>query len=314
MSNQRPTISVIVAAPPGKEDILSVATVREFSADLEIIIARGRQPSVQRNRAVVEAEGEFIYFLDDDSVPLPGNLKRALRHFADPNVHLVGGPNLCPKDAPPLERAFGEVMGSWLAFGPSAARYRKLGEARESGEKELILCNMMIRKSEFLKHGGFDEALYPNEENALMDALQDDGGMLIYDPEFVVHRRPRSSMGAFGKMLMTYGRGRAEQFRLHPTLGSAPNFVPPLFCLYLVLTPFLPLWMLSPLALYAVVVLAQAVALNSCIVCSLPRLVPLIVMCHVFYGLGFWNGLFTSLKTGGGSRSVRVELEKVARS
>ena len=28
---------------------------------------------------------------------------------------------------------------------------------------------------------------------------------------------------------MTYGRGRAEQFRLHPTPGSALNFVPPLF-------------------------------------------------------------------------------------
>jgi len=44
---------------------------------------------------------------------------------------------------------------------------------------------------------------------------------------------------------MTYGRGRAEQFRLHPTPGSAMNFVPPLFVLYLVLLILLKL--LQPL-------------------------------------------------------------------
>ena len=90
-----------------------------------------------------------------------------------------------------------------------------------------------------LELGGFNEALYPNEENALMDELQKRGGKLIYDPQLVVHRRPRSNLKAFAKMLLTYGRGRAEQFRLHPTPGSALNFVPPLFCVYLLALPFL---------------------------------------------------------------------------
>ncbi|MBG85358.1 MAG: glycosyl transferase family 2 [Verrucomicrobiales bacterium] len=312
MSKKKPSISVIVAAPPGQELIRSVEAVQRMGVKLEIIIARGKQPSVQRNRAVAKAKGDLIYFLDDDSVPLKENLERAKEHFGDPAVHLVGGPNLCPADAPKLERAFGDVMGSWLAFGPSAARYRKIGKVRESSEKELILCNMMIRKSEFVDKGGFDEALYPNEENALMDAIQNDGGKLIYDPEFVVHRRPRSTMRAFMRMLMTYGRGRAEQFRLHPTLGSAPNFVPPLFCLYLLLTPFLPTILLWPLALYAFAVIAQALPIHTCIVCSLPRLIPLIVLCHVFYGLGFWKGLFTKLEKVERRDDVPVELERLA--
>src|SRR6185503_133113 len=58
-------------------------------------------------------------------------------------------------------------------------------------------------------------------------------------PQFLVHRRPRPTLKAFCKMLLTYGRGRAEQFRLHPTPGSALNFVPPLFVLYLALIPVL---------------------------------------------------------------------------
>ena len=129
-----------------------------------------------------------------------------------------------------LEQVFALVLASWLAFGPSRARYAPVGQVRETSEKELILCNLMARREPLLELGGFNEALYPNEENALMDELQKRGGKLIYDPELLVHRRPRSSLRAFARMLMTYGRGRAEQFRLHPTLGSALNFVPPLFC------------------------------------------------------------------------------------
>ena len=53
---------------------------------------------------------------------------------------------------------------------------------------------------------------------------------LIYDPQIIVQRHPRPTLPAFIKMLLSYGRGRAEQFRLHHA-GSALNFVPPLFCL-----------------------------------------------------------------------------------
>ena len=291
-----PLITVIIPTRPGDESPPALAAAKALDhsdSRLEIIVARGKQPSVQRNTALRAAKGDLIYFLDDDSLPLPDNLSRALAHFADPKIVMVGGPNLCPPDAPPLEQAFAATMGTWLAFGPSRARYTPVGKVRASGEKELILCNLMGRREALLAAGGFDEALYPNEENALMDELQKQGGVLLYDPEFIVHRRPRRTFGAFCKMLMNYGRGRAEQFRLHPTLGSAPNFVPPLFLLYLVLTPFLPTLLLWPLALYAIAVLGQTLASSSHCLFNAARVAPLIVVSHVFYGLGFWKGLFT---------------------
>ena len=41
----------------------------DYPADkCEVILARGKQPSAQRNRAVERAQGELIYFLDDDSM------------------------------------------------------------------------------------------------------------------------------------------------------------------------------------------------------------------------------------------------------
>jgi len=284
---------------------------------LEIIVARGKQPAIQRNAALKAAQGELIYFLDDDSRAPPENLRQALAHFANPRVKMLGGPNLCPPNAPPLEQVFGVVLGSWLAFGPSRARYDSVGSARASSEKELILCNLMARRADLLELGGFNESLYPNEENALMDELQKRGATLIYDPQFIVHRRPRPTLRAFCRMLFTYGRGRAEQFRLHPTPGSALNFVPPLFCVYVVAASILALRLgavvFLPLALYVAAVLAQTIvsALGKGFVRSGLAL-PLLVASHVFYGLGFWRGLFTTLKSPGEKRASEVLLEKVA--
>lgn len=315
-----PLVTIIIPTKPGQEDIPAVTAARRLDYPkerLEILVARGRQPSVQRNTALRAARGELIYFLDDDAVAEPGNLRRAAQHFADAQVKMLGGPNLCPPDAPLLEQVFAVVLGSWLAFGPSRARYDSVGEARATGEKELILCNMMARRDAVLELGGFDEALYPNEENALMDELQRRGGKLIYDPLFIAHRRPRRTLGSFCKMLMTYGRGRAEQFRLHPTPGSALNFVPPLFCLYLVLAPvgagWIGEWAFVPLVAYALVVILQTLAsmgrkgfLRSLLA------MPLLVASHVFYGLGFWRGLTTRLKSPGAKPATEVKLDPMS--
>jgi succinoglycan biosynthesis protein ExoA len=316
-----PSITVLVAARPAQAEIKAVAASRalDYPADkLEILVARGTQPSAQRNAGLKAARGDLIYFLDDDSVPDTGNLSRAVAHFKDPKVQMVGGPSLCPREAPTIEQVFALVLASWLAFGPSRARYAAVGQVRETSEKELILCNQLARRQAILELGGFNEALYPNEENALMDELQERGGKLVYDPQVVVHRRPRSSLKAFARMLMTYGRGRAEQFRLHPTPGSALNFVPPFFCLYLLVVPLLlalaPVGklFLVPLGFYVLAVVAQvAVLAASGKLFQSVAAIPLIVLTHILYGLGFWRGLFTTLRTPGQRPPGQVVLETV---
>ena len=267
----------------------------------------------------------LIYFLDDDSQPRPVDLLQAVRHFEDSNVKMVGGPNLCPADAPALEQVFATVLSSWIAFGPSRARYISVGQPRSTSEKELILCNLIARRETLLAAGCFNEALYPNEENALMDDIQKQGGKLMYDPELIVHRRPRRSLQAFSRMLRNYGRGRAEQFRVNPTLGSMLNFAPPFFCLYLanllaLATLFLVLPLPSllltiaaiPLAAYAVVLLLQTLALvPSRGVRNATMAFPLLAWSHWMYGFGFWRGLFTQLKQDRTNAPVEVKLETV---
>ena len=157
-----------------------------------------------------------------------------------------------------------------------------------------------------------------------MDEIQRAGGKLLYDPQLFVFRRPRRTLAAFAKMLRTYGRGRAEQFRATPTLGSALNFVPPLFLVYLLTLPVVG-WInlgpaaawwrdlyLLPLWLYGMAVLVQVIALipSGGAVRGLCAL-PLIVLTHLLYGFGFWHGLFTRMKPPGTKSDMPVKLETV---
>jgi hypothetical protein len=107
-------------------------------------------------------------------------------------------------------------------------------------------------------------------------------------------------------MLLFYGGGRAYQFRLHPTLDSLPNFIPPLFCLYLLALPFLIavffsmkmalLLSLLPLALYLLAMLGQTICVAARSNLGLAVLaLPLMVLTNILYGLGFWRGLFIKI-------------------
>ena len=311
MNNDLPLVSVLIPVHPHKTEIKSAVAARQFDyprEKLEIVVVRTTDlsigPGVKRNAGLKVVRGELVYFLDDDSVAPSDNLNRAIKHFSDPTVKMVGGPSICPPDAPQFERVLGLVMGSWLAFGPSCARYRAVGKLRAAGEKKLISCNLITRRNVVLEVG-FDSKLWPNEENAMMDCLQKRGGKLLYDPDFFVHRRPRPDFHSYAKMLLFYGGGRAQQFRLHPAFASLPNFIPPLFCLYLLALPLLiglfcpPKWQMLfilPLALYILAVLIQTICVAARSKFSLAaRALPLIVLTNILYGLGFWRGLFMKI-------------------
>ena len=97
---------MLIAARPGQVEVKAAAAARAFdypAEKLEIIVARGKQPSVQRNAGLRAARGELIYFLDDDSVAQPGNLRR---NFLDlllgpaADYHLGPGPGQPQGDGP----------------------------------------------------------------------------------------------------------------------------------------------------------------------------------------------------------------------
>ncbi len=295
-----PRISIIIPVKPGgKVTALAAVAAADYPVDsVEVLIAEGRQPSRQRNLAVAASRGEIIYFLDDDSRVAPGFLRRCLRHFAEPSVAAVGGPSLTPDSDTRLQHAFAMVFTSPLGGGGMRNRYRRSGAARATTDQELILCNLSFRRDWFVACGGFDERLYPNEENELLERIGRAGGRLIHDPDLAVERSQRSTLGAFCRQLYGYGRGRGEQTVLSGIIKPA-TLVPALFVLYLALLPLgHKAVYYTPLLCYLILILAMTAAglvrsgrPQSALL--LPMLFPLFHICH---GLGMIRGLSSGKK------------------
>lgn len=299
-----PLVSIIIPVKPGgRVKALECVKWLDYPVErLEVFVSEGNQPSRQRNEAAAKAKGEILYFLDDDSCPVPDALKRMVGHFEDEKVAVVGGPSITPEVDTLFQRSFGAVLGSLLGGFSIRNRYRRVGEARVSSENELILCNLAFRKSAFIEEGGLNEGLYPNEENELMNRLQKNGNKLIHDPDAYVLRSQRNTLRAFVKQMLNYGRGRAEQTLVSPSSFRLSHLVPTMFLLYLLSTLFSKnLLYLVPLGCYLLI------NLSSSIYCSLKRkewrflyLLPsLYLIMHICYGAGMiWGGFRGLIRTG----------------
>jgi cellulose synthase/poly-beta-1,6-N-acetylglucosamine synthase-like glycosyltransferase len=235
MTEKLPLVSIIIPVKPGGYvKALNSVKLLDYPRDrMEVFIAEGCQPSRQRNEAAKEASGEILYFLDDDSCPHSYNLRRLAGHFAKSDVAVAGGPSITPDSDSFIQHCFSDIFTSLFGGGGVRNRYRKAGLARETTEKELILCNLAFRAGLFNEMGGLNERLYPNEENELMARLHHKDYRLIYDPEIFAFRSHRKRLYDFIKQNFRYGRGRMEQTILYPKSFSFMHIIPLLFWFYL---------------------------------------------------------------------------------
>lgn len=293
-------ISIIIPVGPNKSADSVIASLNRLDyskKEIEILIVEGTQPAKQRNEAIAKANGEVVFFFDDDVTVEPDIIKKMLRHFEDNKVAVVGGPNLTPNSDSFIQKCFGYIMESSFGTAGMHNRYKAGGIAREATERDLILCNLSARKSVLEKEGAFVESLYPNEENELFNRLQAKGHKLIYDPEAIVYHSRRSSVKAFIKQNFNYGRGRMEQTLIQPSSFNILFVAPTLFTSYLLLLPLIKDKIyLIPIFLYLLFSLAIGIKISwsNKDIRLLPLLPWMFSLVHVPYGLGFVYGLFSS--------------------
>jgi len=299
-----PTISVVIPVHPERttcDSIEALEAVDYPASKLEVILAKGSRPSAQRNRAAEQAQGEVLCFLDDDSVPAVGLFHRVSRHLQDDNVKAVGGPSLAPSPRNLLERATGLVLSSRFGTYRVKARYSSDGDMREARETDIILCNLFMKRSFFVECGGFDERLYPNEENELLQRIRQlhPGASIRYDPDAHVFRPPPRSFGAYARKIFGYGRGRMLQTLVRPDPGSVVFLLPLFLVAYFSGLPVL-VWKLGtsafvPIVLYLLIdVLAS---LKHSIAGRRPSLFPVLLMLYPLTHLAYGTGLLFEIPT-----------------
>jgi cellulose synthase/poly-beta-1,6-N-acetylglucosamine synthase-like glycosyltransferase len=191
-------------------------------------------------------------------------------------------------------------------------RYAAIGAVKQATEKDLILCNMMVRRKTFLKEGGFRKDLYPNEENEFLNRLLHSQYRLVYDPGAAVFRHRRKNLGDFCYQAFRYGRGRAQQMKVYPCLSDLVHLIPAFFLFYVLslLWALVPAWVPSwasvfitsplwryPFYLFLALSVGTGVSVISWHRNPLDILgVPLLIFLRqVFYGIGLLAGLATPI-------------------
>ncbi|MBO4544863.1 MAG: hypothetical protein J5773_03670, partial [Verrucomicrobia bacterium] len=80
------------------------------------------------------------------------------------------------------------------------------------------------------------------------------------------------------------------------------------FCLFILVTPFAPLWTAPLWGLYWLILLVQTLCIGK----GVRRLgvFPFLFLTHLLYGLGFWKGLFTHPKPRPQSTYDAIEISR----
>ena len=293
-----PTICVIIPVVPGGDISKVVESVRMMDypmEKLELIVVEGRNPSHQRNEAAKSAEGEILYFLDNDAIADRRLFRNVMAVYdEEENVSVVGGPSLTPETNTTMQKCFGYVLASIFGAYIAREKFLPLGLIRNATEKELILCNMAMVRELFEESGGFNTSLFPNEENEFLNRLNSRRFRIMYHPLAVVYKSQRTNFFLFSKQLFKYGRGRAEHFFIRPDFAEPAFGIPSAFVIYLVLLLFYHSnpYFFAPLGLYLLIVLLASVSIV--LAARNPRTLFFTLLAfpvlHISYGIGFLFG------------------------
>lgn len=178
------------------------------STPLHVVELPKVSPGQARNDVVQAARAPVLLFLDDDVEVLPDILVHTQEIMSDESVAVAGGPNLTPPTSPAFEHLAGQVLGSALGAGPVRHRYA-VGAPDVASERQLILCNLAVRRSVFAE-AQFDGDLHCAEENELLARLAQGGAKMVYRPELAVYHHRRQSLRSHLRQMAKYGLGRGQ--------------------------------------------------------------------------------------------------------
>jgi GT2 family glycosyltransferase len=245
------------------------------------------------------ATGEFIFFFDDDIIIPAGSIEKALETFQNnPDVQVVGGPNVTPPENGFIQYCFGFAHASPFVGLQTAARYRPVKNITKVSEKHLVTCNLAFR-AKTLKENLFNPQICPNEENELLGRLTHKGFLLAYNPEFFIYHHRRKTVKAYSKQIFNWGRGRTIHTVKQPSHFDPAFFVPLVFVLYLLSLIFLHAgWYFLPLAFYGILdlIFAAQTAWEYQNQPAFFTMLALFPLTHITYALGLVAGFFDAWK------------------
>lgn len=191
-------------------------------------------PAAKRTRAISDALGAILIFIDDDAYPTANFLAILETDFREEKVLAVGGPALTPPDDSFWAKVSGAVFLSSLSGG-YPGRYVPVGQKRLVQDWPSV--NFSIRKSIFVELEGFKSEYWPGEDTKLcLDLITKYPASIIYDPALIVFHHRRAGLFRHLKQIAGYGLHRGFFAKKYPATSCCfKYFLPSLFLLFVII-------------------------------------------------------------------------------
>ena len=186
----RDRFEVLVVDNGSRDKTLTIADSFKDLLNLKVLQRAGVRISALRNLGAHAAVGEILAFLDADCLAPADWLDRILALAPTDGVGILGAHYLLPADS------------SWV--GRTWHRYQ---EAPKSGEVSHVPAgDLIMRREDFLKLGGFDETIQTNEDYELCDRARKAGMRVRSFPQIgVIHLGTAQSLRVFFRKQAWHG-------------------------------------------------------------------------------------------------------------
>jgi len=266
-----------------------------FPFSYKIIETGPVSPAVKRDRGAECSSGEILAFIDDDAYPAPDWLDKALPYFSDEQICAAGGPQLTPPNDGLWEKISGAVFLSPLN-GAAVCRYWPEGKPKSVDDWPSV--NLLVRKADFIRVGGFNSEYWPGEDTKLCLDLVKLGKKIMYVPEMIVYHHRRRGFRRHMRQVGNYGLHRGFFAKKYPdTSLKVMYFLPACFFLFIIFGWILIFMKLSAVyyflwVLYVTALIVSTVSITKKVKSLMVSLgtVPYLVGTHFWYGFRFLQG------------------------
>ena len=203
----------VVVADDGSTDDTK-ERVQRFEGNIFREVRYIRQPNsgqnAARNRAVREADGNILLFINDDTVASPTMIDEHRQYhekYPEESVAVLGRITISPE----------------VPLTPFAKLHLDSGYALWEGKTELdwhafYTCNVSMKKAFLIKNGPFDEDMRYNDDLEMAERLSHKGLRIIYNPHAVGFHYHYLSERSYLDLAKLSGRTLAVWYKKSPHL------------------------------------------------------------------------------------------------
>ena len=301
----KPIFSIIIPVrksnPYLRETLNELKTQSQKNFEVLVItdkISGSANPAEKRNLGAKKAKGDYLVFFDDDSYPSQKYFKNAYKLINKyPKISAFCGPCLTPPKDNIFQKASGLVWSSWLGSG-GAGNYRNNISTKRFVD-DYPSVNLIIKKDDFNKIGGFNTMYWPGEDTLLcLDLTKKNHQKILYHPSLIVFHHRRQVLTPHLQQITRYAIHRGFFARKFPQTSFRIGYLAPSFFVFYLLLLAISYFTFSykilylPLYLYLSILLITFIKFiinKNSLVLSLLAIIS-IPITHIYYGILFLKG------------------------